>query len=345
MKYIYRFLFCVICFIGLCHGAIADGPSCEPGFGLENGECYPCERGHYSSGGEGAQCIECEAGKYSNTAAATSCQNCPAGTYSGQPGAYSCVKCPAGGYSLAGSSSCTECQPGEYSYEGASSCRNCPPGTYSTETGSASCTKCPAGKYSTNVGAASASVCLSCPLRTYSEAGATSCETCPAGSCCALGIAYRCVKGTWSPGNELCKATQYHMNEVAMCQSGRGVENSSNDNQPKGATNNRGMDDDPTGGDQPGGGSGGGGNGGGCSVIEDLSVYKNGVCLHECAGACTTASVGAASESYCTVKTIKTFKYNNGSKIFKWPQDGSVSEQSIKTSASLELGSIHCPAQ
>jgi len=347
LKRFYGFSFFLVCFLSLCYSAIADSIVCQAGFGVNNNECQLCTKGHYSFGGENAQCLSCEAGTYVNTIGASSCQTCPAGKYSGA-GASSCQTCPAGTYSSAGASQCEPCAEGTYSNSGASSCYQCPAGKYGDDE-SGSCIECPAGKYSPEPGAHGASGCLPCPLRTYSEAGASQCETCPAGSCCALGIAYRCVKGTWSPGNEVCQATQYNINELAVCQTyEKGAGNSSNYNQPKGTTGNRGIDDNPTAGNQPGGGSGGGGSNTCSSVIEDLSGYKNGFCLHECGGSCTTASTGAASESYCTVKTVKTFKYkgnDNNDKTFEWPKDGSVSEQSVKPSSGVSLGSIQCPAQ
>lgn len=330
-------------FVTLFSGpVVADDVICQPGFGVNEGSCQLCTRGYYSGGGTGVSCEECSAGTYTNTVGATSCKTCPAGKYSGS-GASACQICPAGTYSLAGAASCTPCESGTYSDKGAASCEACLAGTYGDDN-SGSCVECPAGTYSSEPGGHGLSSCLSCPLRTYSESGATSCETCPAGSCCARGIAYRCVKGTWSPGEELCQAISYEVTQVCQ-QQDKGVNNQNTGGISSGyqkGSNDRGETGSSTGNNNTGGGSSGGGGGGMCS-IEDVSSYKNGYCLHECSGPCTTESVGAPSEEYCTVKTVKNFKYNNN-KVFEWPKDGSVSEQSIKSTSGIHFSISRCPA-
>ena len=290
---------------------------CGEGFGVVEGTCTPCPAGWYSGGGNNAVCTKCTAGTYSSAVGASYCKNCTAGTYSSSDGAIKCTICPAGTYSSSGASSCTVCAAGTYAVAGAGGCITCSVGTYSGE-GAASCTLCPAGTYSEVTGAIDISSCKKCAMRTYSDAGASVCEPCPAGRCCAHGIAYACVKGTWSPGNEVCQIIQYNVNPCQQ-EEGRGGTGDS------GGTNVS------------------GGDGGTCSQ-DDLSTYKKGFCLNECSGACTTSSVGAASEAYCTVKTVKKFKYNNSASSFEWPKDGSVSEQYIKSSADINFEATHCPA-
>lgn len=209
------------------------------------------------------------------------------------------------GFGIGNDGTCVQCQSGYYSVGGEN----------------AECSTCAAGTYS---GSMAATSCSTCSAGTYSEDGATSCSPCPAGSCCAQGIRYSCLKGTWSPGNELCYATTYNI--VEQC-----------------TTNDRGTggtEDADTG--NPGGGSSGGGSGGGMCSLTDMSTYHKGVCLHECRPSCTTASIGAKSESECVVKTVKTFRYNN-TRTFSWPKDSSVTVQPIKTSSGINFETISCP--
>lgn len=317
MKRLFGCFVCIIFSIAVCCGNVV-AENCLAGFGIGNdGTCVQCQSGYYSVGGEDAQCSTCAAGTYSGSMAATSCSTCSAGTYSGA-GAASCTKCAAGTYSGSGATECLPCAEGYYSGVGASSCSQCEAGRYIED---GECKDCPAGTYSTEPGAIS---CTQCEPRTYSEDGATSCSPCPAGSCCAQGIRYSCLKGTWSPGNELCYATAYNI--VEQC--------ATND---RGTGGTRGADTGNT-----GGGSSGGGSGGGMCSLTDMSTYHKGVCLHECRPSCTTASIGAKSESECVVKTVKTFRYNN-TRTFSWPKDSSVTVQPIKTSSGINFETISCP--
>lgn len=180
--------------------------TCESGFYMKSGKCFPCEFIPVENG----TCTACSSGtctevscKDGYKANGTTCEkiSCPAGQYNTGSG---CSACPAGTYSsAAGAEQCTKCAKGSYSKAGATSCTPCAPGTYAAQDGATQCDTCGYMTWSATSGASSCDVCASIPVSW--------------GICCQCSNTGTCTHVQEKPGNRYacnpittsCPAGQY----------------------------------------------------------------------------------------------------------------------------------------
>ena len=133
---------------------------CGAGYWGANGQCIPCAKGTYRSGGtNSSECLECVAGTYMPFLGASECIRCGAGNYSANT--LSCEPCQVGEYCVAGTQVGTRC-PLAHSTTFGRGARGkddcvCQAGYF---LGNNSCEVCPGGTDCSSVGVSVASLPL-----------------------------------------------------------------------------------------------------------------------------------------------------------------------------------------
>jgi hypothetical protein len=153
---------------------------CGPGQASNNGVCYSCNPGFYSTNGQTTQCKQCPVGMI-DIEERSSCSFCPIGygfsdNYCGMcsPGYYAPLPDSQSGSPLGDGPprlGCTKCPPGMYSKYADYRCHPCPNGT-EVNLSEDGCDPCPVNTFSFR---GITSKCKQCPEGTYSGEKAAKC--------------------------------------------------------------------------------------------------------------------------------------------------------------------------
>ncbi|XP_033732292.1 uncharacterized protein LOC117321818 [Pecten maximus] len=180
---------------------------CPSGQQLNDGQCQPCDIGHYKNNSAGLfeDCKPCPVDYITANKGATSedmcvvgnctsgqylvnttlnCKDCPVGTY--QPGKWQmeCIPCPADtttqGEGTTQRSQCFLFCDAGYSGDNAT-CDPCPVGYYKSMAGAIPCSVCPSGNRTQGTGATDESECRVAACKPGTYLLNNSCELCPYG--------------------------------------------------------------------------------------------------------------------------------------------------------------------